>query len=174
MACLQYIKCILSVCIWCFALCLSLLYFLELETYFEGFGIKYKTYLFGGVFVQGSRSSAPRVSHLTCCGLRVARIGAETPAFETQLNSFLFRIKNFSVFQYCDVIANLRRSTEVCSLLLGLLGNSRTEPGLETVACLHESSRFSVLAPLVEHHCFSWRWSSIITLTKPKCLFMTV
>lgn len=44
MACLQYIKCILSVCIWCFALCLSLFYFLELETYFEGFGIKYKTY----------------------------------------------------------------------------------------------------------------------------------
>lgn len=40
MARLQYIKCILSVCIWCFALCLSLFYFLELETYFEGFWIK--------------------------------------------------------------------------------------------------------------------------------------
>lgn len=206
MACLQYIKCILSVCIWCFALCLSLLYFLELETYFEGFGIKYKTYLFGGVFIRGLRSSALVVSHLTSCGLCVARIGAKTPAFKTQLNIFLFRIKNrisywcqhhiycvgltnvfffflkfsiskirnFSVFQYCDVIASLRRSTEVCSLLLGLLGNSRTGPGLETVVCLHESSKFSVLALLVEHHCFGWRWSSIITLTKPKCLFMIV
>lgn len=169
MACLQYIKCILSVCIWCFALCLSLLYFLELETYFEGFGIKYKTYLFDGVFIQGLRSSTLLVSHLTSCGLCVARIGAKTPAFETQLNIFLFRIKNrifywcqhhiycvgltsvfflkfsvskmknFSIFQYCHVIANLRRFTVVCSLLLGLLGDSLTEPGLETVVCLHEN-----------------------------------
>lgn len=51
MACLQYIKCILSVCIWCFALCLSLFYFLELETYFEVFGIKYKTYFLHWVFI---------------------------------------------------------------------------------------------------------------------------
>lgn len=54
MACLQYIKCILSVCIWCFALCLSLFYFLELETYFEGFWNKTlgkKTLLFIRVLI---------------------------------------------------------------------------------------------------------------------------
>jgi len=37
MACLQYIKCILSVCIWCFALCFSLFYFLELKNLFWSF-----------------------------------------------------------------------------------------------------------------------------------------
>lgn len=91
MACLQYLKCILSVCIWCFALCLSLFYFLELETYFEGFGIKYKTYLlFLLLFICGLKSSASVWESLDLLWDVLTHIGTKTRTSQINLNILVF------------------------------------------------------------------------------------